>query len=595
MVAPITTLIKTDGRFLVVGLGIVALAVVPYWVLGPDAAVNIMDTLNINMAWYKVLADTGLQFAPPDTPIGPFMHGMPRVGFGSGWNLLLWLVTWLGPFRAYVANETLLRALAFLGMYGLITRHLLPERDGHDGQSRWIAVIAAAGFALLPFWLAGGLAVAGQPMVVLALHWLNQGRHRALSLALLALAAVHGYLAFSIFFVPAMGLYGLWIWARSRRVPVGYGLGLVIYSLMLGLVDYQFILETLHPSFVSYRSEFALAHVDWAGMEALFRSAILQGQPHAETVPMPVLLPIIAAGLIFSLFIRNLPQRIALVGLSVVFLLTCGWFAWTQSEFFHWADHWAVARQLNLSRFFILQPMVLTLAFAVALSVIARLPMHAIHRTVWIMAIGLSQIGLLLTHAVPYRAFFNLEPLHKIYGFPYHISYRQYESRALLDEVKGYIDKPLNRYRVVNVGLDPAVSQLNGLWTADGYLSYYPLSYKHAFRKVFEPELMEPWCGYCREEFDHWGSRCYILPDWHADKYIDLMNFDRFGVRKGTFPALDLSLNPDQLRALGIDYVISTVELKHFSRSGLVFLHHFDHPDSPVEIFLYGVKRADQS
>lgn len=60
------------------------------------------------------------------------------------------------------------------------------------------------------------------------------------------------------------------------------------------------------------------------------------------------------------------------------------------------------------------------------------------------------------------------------------MSYREYFSTELFDKIKEEIG--YEGEKAVAYGLDPGVLAYNGISTLDGVLSYYPLSYKEAFR-----------------------------------------------------------------------------------------------------------------
>jgi hypothetical protein len=88
-------------------------------------------------------------------------------------------------------------------------------------------------------------------------------------------------------------------------------------------------------------------------------------------------------------------------------------------------------------------------------------------------------------------------------------SFQEYYKEGIMNEIKAYIGRPQEEYRVVSMYLNPSVAQYNGFFTLDFYLNNYPLQYKHQFRAIIAKELEKN--RFTREYFNYWGSRCYIF------------------------------------------------------------------------------------
>ena len=76
-------------------------------------------------------------------------------------------------------------------------------------------------------------------------------------------------------------------------------------------------------------------------------------------------------------------------------------------------------------------------------------------------------------------------------------------AKKQFSEIKNYINKPINSYRVASIGLHPSISLYNGFYTADGYFVNYPLEYKKKFRKIIEKELNKD--KNLKSYYDNWG------------------------------------------------------------------------------------------
>ena len=89
------------------------------------------------------------------------------------------------------------------------------------------------------------------------------------------------------------------------------------------------------------------------------------------------------------------------------------------------------------------------------------------------------------------------------------ISYKQFYSVELFEQIKKEINKPLESFRVASIGIEPMVAQYNGFYTLDGYYPDYSKSYKQKFRKIMAKELEK--APFLKNYFDNWGGRCYLF------------------------------------------------------------------------------------
>ncbi len=120
-------------------------------------------------------------------------------------------------------------------------------------------------------------------------------------------------------------------------------------------------------------------------------------------------------------------------------------------------------------------------------------------------------------------------------------SYRAFYATNQFDAIKREIDRPTSTYRVASLGFHPAIAQYNGLQTIDGYVNFYPLSYKRQFRRIIEGELNKS--PTLRRYYDTWGNRVYVFSATLGKD--DMMTSDR----PKTID--DLQLNTRQMKRMG--------------------------------------------
>jgi len=165
----------------------------------------------------------------------------------------------------------------------------------------------------------------------------------------------------------------------------------------------------------------------------------------------------------------------------------------------------------------------------------------------------------------------------------YEPSFKRFFAQDLFMQMDQYIGKPKQSYRVVSVGMFPAVPQFNGFYTLDSYQNNYPLSYKLQFRKIIAKELDKD--EFLKNYFDGWGNRCYIFS---SELGQNAMCFS------GAHIVLhNLQLDTKQLRAMGCRYVISAVLIENSGDNGLTLEKEFYSRDSFWHIYLYSLQDAD--
>lgn len=158
-------------------------------------------------------------------------------------------------------------------------------------------------------------------------------------------------------------------------------------------------------------------------------------------------------------------------------------------------------------------------------------------------------------------------------------TFQQFYAVDEFNSIKKFIHKPVQDYRVVSIGLHPAIAQYNGLYTLDTYNNFYPLSYKHQFREIIAPELAKS--KTIREYFDQWGGRCYLFVSELGKNYIF--------PKDSTKVIRHLDINSDALKRMGGNYIVSAVPIQNASENHLKLQEVFDSKDAYWRIYLYKV------
>ena len=131
------------------------------------------------------------------------------------------------------------------------------------------------------------------------------------------------------------------------------------------------------------------------------------------------------------------------------------------------------------------------------------------------------------------KFFMNSNKEYKnIYTFKGYYSYDEYL------EIKNIVKDQ----RVLSVGIDPMIANVNDIKSIDGYHGIYPLRYKSQFRKVIEKELENN--EKIKKYYDKWGSRVYAFVSNSENVQINFKEAKKIGAE---YVISKFELNSDEL------------------------------------------------
>ena len=587
----------------------------PLLIYGDTLHFLVFDNLDSNVVWYKILAESGKIFASNNDIIPNIMNGLPRSCYGSEFNVILWLYYFFTPIQAYVINELLIHSVAFVSMYIFLNRYLFKK----DSKNKHIYVnIGALYFAILPFWPSGGLSIPLMPLVTYALLRIEKGEDNWKSWLLLILLPLYSSFVLVYFFYFFLaGIYFLRKSIITRSFNHRFFFALLLVVILFFLSDYRLVMQMFfEDNFSSNRTEYySLANKSFIDAYKNSLLEFLDGVPHAKGVQVSLLLPLslfilflsfikkqlsVIESLIFiSLFVLSyfmgvwdiiLKQIYTLPFILIITLvlllkkstlhlaelllwqvLIAFWFG------FSFYEGWNVIFSLfptlemfNFSRFFFISEML----WALIIAIVVKEIVNKIQFSGFIIVIFISIQFFISANS----AFFTPKP--NLYQLPFHKYYAQKQFK----EIEKYINKPIDNYKVVSLGIDPAISQFNGFYTLDGYMVNYPLPYKHEFRKIIAKFLDNNHVFY-KDLYDGWGSKLYLF-----DNNVQYAYYNEFIIR-GTHNQFydNLDLNVSQIAKMGGNYILSAQKIKDPENYQLTFLKTFKHIDSLWSITLYEV------
>jgi len=553
---------KKERKLVYLSFLAILLFVSPYFILGENAHMRVHDNLDSNIAWYKVLAKSGEIFGSVDAVIPQIINGLPRNAYGTEYSGIVWLHALFPSIYAYGLSQMITRVFAFIGMYLLLKKHFLRE-----DRYGWIRVGVSLAFALTPFWPSGMLSTLGMPLALWAFLNIRAGEHSWKNYLVLTLLPLYSSIVLGFFFfLSAMGV--LWIVdvVRGRGWNWGFLFAIVYMTVVYLGVEYRLVHSFLFSDEPTSRDEYFHARLTfWHSVRLTFKNYIL-GHNHVMTVHGLFILPVTFFALYIVARKKMWKQEKTFVFLHVLNLALSAWYAfWFYKGWLPLTERFDFLDKFNFARYHFLRPLVIYVLFALSLKILWREGKHWRQPTIFVMVAQL----ILLTA-------FNEEILYQ--NKP---SFKQFYAEEQFAEIKRYIGKPVEDYRVASIGIHPAIAQYNGFYTLDTYNNFYPLSYKHRFREIIAKELDKD--KKLREYFDEWGGRCYIFVDELGKHYMFKKNSKK-KIKK-------LQLNTATFYEMGGRYIFSALPILNAEQNRLKLEKVFDSKESAWRVYLYKVMR----
>jgi hypothetical protein len=546
-----------ERKLIILSLIVISLFLSPYFILGDDAHIRVHDNLDSNVAWYKVLAESGQLTGSLDSRIPQIINGLPRNALGTEYSLIVWLYALFPTMVAYGISQGITRFIAFLGMYLVLKDHFIKGED-----KSLIRVGTALAFSLTPFWPSGMLSTLGMPLALWAFLHIRKGRvcwshYLALTLLPFYSSIVLGF----FFFLSAMGIIWVHDVIRSKGWNWRFFIAIAFMTAMFLITDYRLVYSFLFDGEPNSRDEYFHARLSfWHSVRLTFKNFFL-GHTHVMTVHTLVILPVIVAAMILIWKHKKWKKESTFVVLFILNFVLSAWYAfWFYKGWLPLTERFHFLDTFNFARFHFLRPLILYILFAIGLKILWN--EKVLQKTVpWLTA---AQIILLL--------FSNEEIVHRKKP-----SVGEFYAVEQFEAIKNHIEKPQHQYRVASIGLHPAIAQYNGFYTLDTYNNFYPLSYKEQFRKIIENELEKN--KRIRIYFDEWGGRCYLFTDELGKHYM----FKKTTKRR----IQNIDVNIEQFKEMGGEFIFSSVPIDNASENNLKLDKVFDSKESAWKIYLY--------
>lgn len=570
------------------GLLLIIFYLIPYFMLGKQASFRITDFLDDEVIQYMLSGK--YFFTSFNTKVAEWFNGADKFAIQPPCFLLIWPFYFWSFYKAVMVSVILGEFFAYTGMFLLVQKIF-------KGEYPAVTMTISFLFSILPFYPSYGLSSIGIPLVVWAFWEVSEKKHIILAYMTICFWGLYSSLVWSGYFIIGFALvFAFFLFVKKRK---RCGLRVFFGSLVL-TVTYVFTFkDTIYGIFFSgvesHRNTPGRVYVP-ARFKDTFVSLFKYGQYHAPSYHTYIMAGSLLV-IILVLFLLYVSPRSRIVK-NKWFLAATLWAgaviiavfsAFYQSEAGYWLrGHLGVLQSVQLDRVYWLYPTIWYTEAAVCMAIFYDLCKVYVRKPIACKALYCIEIVGVLVFMVPYLIGKNTEyksNLFRIMGKDNGlVSYKEYYDEKLFAEIKDYIHLEPAQYRVVCLGLAPAVASANGLYTLDAYSTNYSLDYKMKFRKVIAAELDKN--ADLEWYFDSWGNRCYLFSaelgkNWDVNKeepaYVS-----------------NWEINTQALKELTSEtnmktYILSAAEIRNATDIGLNCIKEFDQPDSYRHIYLYSI------
>ncbi|MDO4333713.1 MAG: DUF6044 family protein [Eubacteriales bacterium] len=544
-----------------------------------ESYLTVQDNLDLFIAHFQVMNHWDGWFAHNATM--PMLGGISRDCLSSEWNLYNIFFTFLPPFWAYMVGY-FLKILIGMGSFVLLAKDIYKESFAEYKGIAWVMGLC---YGILPLFPAYGIAFASVPLAVLILRkiYFRQGKRWYAALFCYPLLSYFSY--FGFFLLAYLVCAILILSVRDRKINGSLIAALFVLAAGYVCFEYRLFAQMLFSDVETIRVSMVDTDLDFAGVLGQIKEAFLTPVFHAASDHAVFVLPVCLAALVLRIaaLIRKKEgkkiwkESLLWVLLFIVFnCIVNGLYFWGGfRRLFETLVPPLKGFQFNRTTFF--NPFLWYAAFFLVLKCLYDKKKPLFWRGANLLAC-IAVAVILLTPAV-YNEFY-WTCYHQAYRAVKHtevnlLNYREYYSADLMEEIKADID--YDGEYAAGYGLNPAVLEYSGIATLDGYLGFYPQSYKEEFTRLIQPsyDRVEEWRVY----YGEWGARAYL----YAGSGESIYN----PYRNQPLSDLHLYIDADQFRKMGGTYLFSRYELENMEEMGFWLTGVYSGENSPYTIYLY--------
>lgn len=603
--------IKND-KFLCLAILFAIAACAYMMIVGEDSFVAVHDNMDLFIAQYAMLRNTGSFFSHGVS--APFLGGVSRDVLPSEFSLYSVLYMVMRPYAAYIHGYGIKILIAVISFRLLMIDYIKDARQIRDVKDLPLGIKAFASlggllYGVLNVFPAYGIAFASIPLIIYFLRNVYKAAPPGSKLSevlkntwkwqllVFAYPFVSYFSYFGFFILAYLVVAIIWLFIRDKRISLALVIALFILAAGNVVFEYRLFGMMLFSDTETIRETMVQTYYGFGGIMKESFDVFVNSMMHAEDCHKFFVMPICLAYLV-ELNIRYVMKRdfkgifhdiYNLCFLILVFNALIYGLYYSKGMNMLVATILPPLKGFQFNRTIFFSPFLwcaMLFIFAVRFFDYILGKDGISHKWKKILSflpyiVMVEAILIVLTTPTRYNDLLNTakgEIKRDMGNEMDELTYGEFYSKDLFTSIKNDL-KYQNEWAVA-YGMHPAVLEYNGIRTLDGYLGFYPQSYKEQFRQVIAPALdrMEP----TRLYYDEWGARCYLYSG--TDLSIVMPTKSMTGVTDN-----DIYINSAALAEMGCSYIFSRIEISNAAEAGLKLVGSYSGAGSPYTIYVYTI------
>ena len=575
---------KNNKIYFYIGIMIPVFLYIPIFILKDNSILPILDFLDGEYAWLKVLKDDNLLLnINSNIAIKKFFSGMPRSYIQSSYDLKRIFFYIFPKYWGFIFYSIFSRIIGFIGMYYLIKNYYKNIKN---------KVILSISYSLIPAFTLYGISLLGLPLIFWAILNLNKGIKKLLSYLIIIIFPFCSHIAMIGPFLLVYWIVFI-IMNTNKYNYVIYGFFIYFIALIIANIDLLnlFLIEDTNRSLRKTLEIFP----NYKGYIYQIFKILFFGNIHPANFFGIIIFLFLLKNTYYKENTSKIKFLFFFILINTLIYVNITYIVYILSRYIIYLKSFDISRIIIFNTFFyyllfieILNNKKKSYSIIIIIQIIINIFSipeisynvfnKLINKNILISIVDVDKPVYFISNYI-----FNENKRKDLKTDLYNdkfISYKEFESSNLMNTISNYINIEKNKYKIVSVGLPPSITQINGFYTLDGDFDILPGNYFLEFRKIIEPELKQN--KKIEINYDYGGNQLFIY-DFELFEYGYTNCYKKYNIS-----IKKLDINIDQLKKMDCKYIFSAVEIKKISNE-IRFLKKFEDIESIYKIYLYEI------